>query len=60
MDKWTKAAQARKLIIDQQEVQASDMQLLLNKIAKIPPGQLKKVLNDEIVAIFNKYGVTFD
>ncbi len=37
---------------------ASDMEILVAKLAELPPGQLKKVLTDDIIAILAKYGVT--
>lgn len=36
---------------------ADDMEKLIAEIAKLPPGQLKKVLSDEVVAILAKYGL---
>ena len=29
-------------------------------MAKLPPGQLKKVLTDDVIAVLNKYGVTLE
>jgi hypothetical protein len=28
--------------------------------AKLPPGQLKKVLTDDVIAVLEKYGVTLE
>ena len=36
---------------------ANDMQIIARKIAKLPPGQLKKILDEESIAILKKYGV---
>ena len=36
---------------------AADMRAIAATFAKLPPGQLKKVLTDEIIAIMAKYGV---
>lgn len=36
---------------------ASDMEIIASKLAKLPPGQLKKLLDDETVTILAKYGV---
>lgn len=36
---------------------ASDMEILLSRFAKLPPGQLKKVLDEESLAIFRKHGI---
>ena len=35
---------------------ASDMDVLVRELLKLPPGQLKKVLTDEVVAVLSKYG----
>lgn len=37
---------------------ASDMDVMIAALAKLPPGQLKKVLTDDVIAILAKYGVT--
>ena len=39
---------------------AADMRAIAAAFAKLPPGQLKKVLSEEIIAILKKYGVTID
>ena len=36
---------------------ASDMDILLDAIGKMPWGQLKKILTDDVIAIFEKYGI---
>lgn len=36
---------------------ANDMQIIAEKIAKLPPGQIKKILDEEAIAILKKYGV---
>ena len=36
-----------------------DMEYIANELKKLPPGQLKKVLNDNLIAVFSKYGVDF-
>lgn len=36
---------------------ASDLDIIVAQIAKLPPGQLKKVLTDEVIAVLKKYGV---
>jgi hypothetical protein len=38
---------------------ARDMEYIANELKKLPPGQLKKVLNDNLIAVFTKYGVDF-
>ena len=37
---------------------ASDLDIIIAEIMKLPPGQLKKVLTDEVLAVLEKYGVT--
>ena len=39
---------------------AEDMDILIAALAKLPPGQLKKVLTDEVKAILRKYGIEID
>ena len=36
---------------------AADMRAMAQAMAQLPPGQLKKVLSEEIIAILKKYGV---
>ena len=35
---------------------ACDMDILIAGIFRLPPGQLKKVLSDEVMAVLKKYG----
>ena len=35
---------------------AQDVDILVGELLKLPPGQLKKVLTDEVVAVLRKYG----
>ena len=37
---------------------ATDLDILVAEIIKLPPGQLKKVLTDEVFAVLRKYGYT--
>lgn len=39
---------------------ASDLDIIVSEIKKLPPGQLKKVLTDEVIAVLGKYGIVFD
>ena len=57
MSKWTKAAKLRLAEIQAAEDGRNDMLAFAAAFAKLPPGQLKKVLTDEIIAILAKYGV---
>ena len=36
---------------------ADDLQIIIDQMMKLPPGQLKKVLTDEVLAVLAKYGV---
>lgn len=36
---------------------ASDMDIIVSAFAKLPHGQLKKVLTDDVIAVLNKYGI---
>ena len=60
MGKWTKAAKALKEELNKRENKATDMDIILSRIAMLPPGQLKKILDDETIAIFQKYGLLQD
>ena len=57
MSKWTKAAKARLTEIQAAEGAAADMQDTAAAIGKLPQGQLKKVLTQDIIDILAKYGV---
>ena len=37
---------------------ASDMDIIVSAFAKLPHGQLKKVLTDDVIAVLSKYGIT--
>lgn len=60
MRKWSNGARKRKAALDQREELASDMEKLVAGIAKLPPGQLKKVLSDEVCAVLAKHGIVLD
>lgn len=38
---------------------AADLDVIVSQIMKLPPGQLKKALNDEVIAVLEKYGIHF-
>ena len=42
--------------VAEQKEKASDMDTLIFAFAKLPPGQLKKVLTEDVIAVLNKYG----
>ena len=60
MNKWMNAAKTLKEQIDKRENKATDMDIILSRIAQLPPGQLKKILDEETIAIFQKYGLLVD
>lgn len=60
MGKWTDAAKKRKIKLDAQEEKATDLGIILAEIAKLPPGQLKKVLTKPVIAVLEKYGVSLE
>lgn len=60
MGKWTDAAKKRKIKLDAQEEKATDLEIILAEIAKLPPGQLKKVLTEPVIAALEKYGVSLE
>ena len=37
---------------------ATDLDVIVSQIMKLPYGQLKKVLTDEVMAVLKKYGYT--
>lgn len=39
---------------------ATDLDIIVAEILKLPPGQLKKVLTDDVIAVLEKYGVTLE
>lgn len=57
MKKWSNGARKRLVEIRAAEDGEQDMRTIAASLAKLPPGQLKKVLTDDIIAILAKYGV---
>lgn len=37
---------------------AEDLKFILEELKKLPYGQIKKLLSQELISIFEKYGVT--
>ena len=60
MNKWTKAAKVRLTEIQADQNAAEDMRAIAAAMAKLPPGQLKKVLTQDIIDILAKYGVVIE
>ena len=44
--------------IAEKKTKADDLDIIVSEIMKLPPGQLKKVLTDEVLAVLAKYGYT--
>lgn len=57
MKRWSNGAKKRLVEIRAAEDGEQDMRSIAAAIAKLPPGQLKKVLTEDIIAILAKYGV---
>ena len=57
MKKWSNGARKRLVEIQAAEDGKSDIQAIAAAFAKLPKGQLKKVLTEDIIAILAKYGV---
>ena len=60
MNKWAKAAKLRLTEIQAAEEVAEDMRAMAAAIGKLPHGQLKKILTEDIIAILAKYGVVIE
>ena len=60
MKKWSNGAKKRLVGIRAAEDGEQDMRAIAASIAKLPPGQLKKILTDDIIAILAKYGVVIE
>ena len=57
MKKWSNGARKRLVEIQAAEDGRDDMQAIASAMVKLPRGQLKKVLTDDIITILAKYGV---
>ena len=56
MNKYTNKAKERLLIIKEHEDKATDLDIILREVFKLPYGQLKKVLTEEVLVVLEKYG----
>ena len=50
--------EAIKANIAEKKDKATDLDIIVTEIMKLPHGQLKKVLTDEVMAVLEKYGYT--
>lgn len=46
--------------VAEQNEKAADMDIIVKAFAKLPPGQLKKVLTEEVIAVLNKHGAKIE
>lgn len=60
MKKWSNGAKKRLVEIQSDRDDAADMRAMAAAFAKLPKGQLKKVLTQEIIHILAKYGVVME
>lgn len=60
MKKWSNGAKRRLVEIRAAEDGEQDMRTIAAAMAQLPPGQLKKVLTEDIIAILAKYGVVIE
>ena len=57
MKKWSNGARKRLVEIRAAEDGEQDMRAIAAAFAQLPPGQMKKVLTQDIIDILAKYGV---
>ena len=55
MKKWSNGAKRRLVEIRADKEAAEDMKTIASAFAQLPPGQLKKILTQDIIAIIEKY-----
>lgn len=46
--------------VAEKKEKAADLDVVLASFSHLPPGQLKKVLTEEVIAVCEKYGVTIE
>lgn len=46
--------------VKEKSEKASDLDIIVSEIMKLPPGQLKKVLTKDVIAVLKKYGISFE
>ena len=57
MDMKEKVRVIRQSFAERSE-KATDLDIIVSQIMKLPYGQLKKILTDEVMAVLAKYGYT--
>lgn len=58
MNKLIEQAKAIKANIEAKEEKATDLDVIVGEIMKLPYGQLKKVLTEPVLEVLAKYGYT--
>lgn len=54
---WKDKVLAFNRVRKEEGTKASDMDVVIRKLSELPPGQLKKLLDEELCAVLRKYGV---
>ena len=49
---------ALKANIAEKKTKATDLDIIVTEVMKLPPGQLKKVLTEPVMEVLAKYGYT--
>lgn len=44
-------------VVKEKGEKASDLDVIVSALAKLPPGQLKKVLTGDVCSVLQKYGI---
>ena len=50
--------EAEYLVLSQRREKAEDLDILISALLELPPGQLKKLLTEDVLAVLGKYGYT--
>lgn len=57
MNPWKEKVLAYNRAVAAKGEKASDLEKLIAAMAQLPPGQLKKVLTEDVLSILKKYGI---
>lgn len=60
MGKWTDAVRELKVQLDERKEKSDDLDIIVSEIAKLPPGQLKKVLTLPVLQVLEKHGISME
>ena len=60
MKKWSNGARKRLVETHTDQDAAADMRTIADAMAKLPPGQLKNLLTEDVIDILAKYGVVIE